>query len=159
MFSKVMYTVESQVTRRISNAATKKISDIFSGKKKTAEKTEKEVTPSTNEKDKLIIASLYVGFAASYADGVLDDQEIKSIDKFKEQLAANGNQDLVIEVMKIKGEKPSFEDAMKHVDEFPKDMLSFFNGIIDDILNADGQVSEEEKVFLEKWEQYKTKRA
>ncbi len=155
MLSRVMYSIESQLTYRASNAATKKITGFFSKKKKEPKVEEN----SENSERKLILASAYVGFAASYCDGVLDDEELKAIENFKLKLVKEGKDDLAIEFMKIKGEKPTFEDAMKHVDDFPKDMLSFFEGLIEDILKADGDVSPDEKVFLDKWEKYKATRS
>ncbi len=157
MFSRIMYSVENQLTYKARQSVTNKISDLFSGKKNESSEEPKSSAP--NDKKKLVIASAHVGFAASYADGELDASESAAIDKFKDQLASNGDNDLAIEVMKVKGKKPNFEEAMQHVDQFPNDMLSFFEGLIDDVLKADGEVSDQEKVFLDKWNQYKAKRS
>lgn len=154
MFSRLLRNIESTITREASKVATKKVSNVFNKEK---EKTPQEdvVEKPANDKAEIIIASAYVGFAASFADGELDAKEAEAIDKFKSQLDAEGADDLAIEIIKIKGEKPSFEKAMSHVDKFPVDMLSFFEGLIEDILKADGEVSDAEQAFLSKWENYK----
>ena len=152
ILNRVMRDVQRKVANEVSNKATSAVSGLLNKKSKPSE----EAKGSDNSD--LLIACLYVAFAASYADGNLDKSEEEEIEKVKDKLASEGNGDLAIKMMQIKGEKPSFGTAMKYVDKVEKDKLPVFDGIIDDILKADGSVDETEESFLKEWESYKSGR-
>jgi uncharacterized membrane protein YebE (DUF533 family) len=154
ILDRVLRDVQRKVTNEVSEKATDAVSGLFNRKRKSKEK---EVTKKSDGSD-LLTACLYVAFAASYADGTLDKSEEEEIEKVKDKLATEGNGDLAIKMMQIKGEKPSFGTAMKYVDKIEKDKLPVFDGIIDDILKADGSVDEQEEAFIKEWNTYKSGR-
>ncbi|GEM_PF-6123574 len=151
ILSRVMRDVERKLTKEVSNKATGAVSGLLNKSSK-----KEDVKESSNSD--LLTACMYVAFAASYADGNLDKTEEAAIEEMKSKLEKDGNSDIAIKMMQIKGEKPSFGTAMKYVDSIEKEKLPIFDGIIDDTLKADGEVGTEEKEFLGMWESYKNNR-
>lgn len=109
-----------------------------------------------NKSVEFVMCLFAVGAAIAACDGHFDDEEKDSLKEFvlgASALTAPGRLQSGLE--KLIQNPPSFEETMIFVGKLDKAVWPIIDDIIAVVSEADGQISEEEKIFIEKWQAYK----
>ncbi|WP_341363314.1 hypothetical protein P8T57_12805 [Thalassospira sp. SN3W] len=109
-----------------------------------------------NKSIEFVMCLFAVGAAIAACDGHFDDEEKDSLTEFvlgASAITAPGRLQSGLE--KLIQNPPSFADAMIFVGKLDKAVWPIIDDIITVVSEADGQISEEEKIFIEKWQAYK----
>lgn len=129
-------------------------------KVKTIEKKMEQVVKkneSLRAWEEMTIGLFAVGASLANCDGRIDEAERNDMEQFIAGLSSSSlSSDFHETLDKLFRNPPSFEEAMKYVEKY---ILKENRDMIDDLLvvaaEADGQVCENEKAFIQAWNEYK----
>lgn len=120
-------------------------------KKKFSEKLNK-----TKKRDELLLALVAMGITMANANGVIEEEELLEIQTFTGEIEKNLciPQEVKNAVKNILEEKPNFRTSLQYIRKIDKESYSLITDLLNIVAHADGEVSYEEKIILEKWKDF-----
>lgn len=137
---------------------------VKTGSNKTKQKFN-SILKTQKRRDELMLTSIKVGVYVAKVDGVIDEKEIKDLEKLSQFIHENPTTPPVIkdEINKILKSEISFNEIKSDVSSLLKgksnnekqQLEKYFLKLIQTIINSDGRVDPKEEVFLTKWKNIK----
>lgn len=128
---------------------------IFAGEN-AAKKKFSEKLNQTKKRDELLLALVAMGITMANANGVIEEEELLEIQTFTGEIEKNSciPQEIKNAVKKILEEKPNFKTSIQYVKKIDKESYNLITELLNIVAYADGEVSSEEEIILEKWEDF-----
>ena len=102
--------------------------------------------------ENFVMGAFAIGIAAANIDGVISEDERKMLELVTVGVSFNMLPEGIIRsISKFFYEKPTFNDAMKIIDNVDKKYWSIFNDVVDAILSIDDSDIEEKNAFRIAW--------